>query len=138
MVSRTLIVNPIEQRAPQHYVDPVIDPVLVYGIGPGQTEESGTKRRTYSVHRSSKAGRILALPPSACSPLPEFVRLLYTHPTGFLERLTNYEVDDFVAPQSSRPKLFLRKPNGLGNVQTMEVDHLVPTILGQREVENNL
>ncbi len=138
MVSKTLIVNPIEQRAPQHYADPVNDSVLVYGIGPGQSEESGTMRRTYLVKRSSKAGRILASPASECSPLPELARLLCTHPTGFVETLTNYEAHNFVAPRSSRLKLFLRKLNGLGDVQTVKVDHPVPKILGQREVENNL
>src|SRR6266702_1786789 len=96
--SKTLIVHPNERGARQHYADPVSDPVLVYGIGLGQSEESGTKRRTYLVQRSSKAGRILAPPASECSPLPKLVRLLCAHSTGFVERPTNYEAHNSVTP----------------------------------------
>ncbi len=138
MVSKALFVNSIERQAPQHSSDPVNESALVCGIDQGQSEESGTMHRTYLVKRSSKAGRILALPPSACSPLPELVRLLCAHPTGFVERLTNYEAHNFVAPRSSSLNLILCELNGLGDVQTMKVDHHLTTILRQRTTFSTL
>jgi len=49
MGSKILIVNPIEQRAPQHSSDPVNAPALVYWVDSGQSTGSGTMRRTYLV-----------------------------------------------------------------------------------------
>ena len=128
------IVNPIEQRVPQYFSNPVNAPGLVYRIDSGKSIETGTMRPTYLVKKPSKAGRILASPSSACSPLPMSVRLLYTHPAGLVERLTNYEAYDVVTPQSSGLNLIFCVPNGLGNVQTMKVNHPILTILRQREL----
>ena len=107
----------------------------------GRLESVHTNRvnaRTYLVQRPCKAGRILASPSFACRPLPKSLRLLYTHPAGSVETLTNDEVHNLVTPRSSSLNVILCDPNGLSNVQTMKVNHSLLTILRQRELENDL
>ena len=57
---------------------------------------------------------------------------------GFDERLTSYEVHNFVTPQPGILNLILCELNGLGYMQIMKVDHPILPILRQREFENKL